>query len=82
MLQSDPFESLKLESTTRSINIKGPQGVAIESLTGDITATSLQDLTLRSRIGKVTELESADHKTRIHILYVAIISYEPLFFFI
>lgn len=43
----------RLESPTRSLEVKGPQGVAIESRAGDISASCLTDLKLQSLAGAV-----------------------------
>ncbi|CAL4065713.1 unnamed protein product [Meganyctiphanes norvegica] len=46
-------ESLMLESATRSLEISAPQGVALESRAGTITAHCLNDFTLQSTGGHI-----------------------------
>ncbi|XP_037782810.1 delta-sarcoglycan-like [Penaeus monodon] len=46
-------ESLLLESMTRSLEVTAPQGVALESRAGNITASSLRDFTLQSTGGVI-----------------------------
>lgn len=44
----------RLESPTRTLNIKAPEGVGIESRAGDISASCLKDLKLQSKEGSVS----------------------------
>ena len=43
----------RLESATRTLQMQAPQGVALESQAGDISATSYEDLRLWSTGGSV-----------------------------
>lgn len=47
----------RLESATRTLQMQAPQGVALESQAGDITATSYEDLRLWSTGGSVNALK-------------------------
>ncbi|XP_071537567.1 zeta-sarcoglycan-like [Panulirus ornatus] len=47
-------EALLLESLTRSLEVTAPQGVALESRAGTITASCLHDFTLQSTGGVVS----------------------------
>ncbi|XP_037792511.1 delta-sarcoglycan-like [Penaeus monodon] len=48
-------ESLLLESMTRSLEVTAPEGIALESRAGTISALSLSDLTLQSKGGIMFE---------------------------
>lgn len=52
-VRAEPFQQLKLESPTRTLNIKAPEGVGIESRAGDISASCLKDLKLQSKEGSI-----------------------------
>ncbi|KAF4525654.1 hypothetical protein B566_EDAN001254 [Ephemera danica] len=53
LVRADSGNELKLESPTRSLDVKAPLGVAIESRAGDIRATCLKDLKLQSVAGTI-----------------------------
>ncbi|KAG8199673.1 hypothetical protein JTE90_022123 [Oedothorax gibbosus] len=53
IIKSEPSRQLRLESPTRTLRVKAPEGVGIESKTGDISATCLKDLRLQSREGSI-----------------------------
>ncbi|XP_076319360.1 zeta-sarcoglycan-like [Tachypleus tridentatus] len=53
LVRSESFQQLRLESPTRTLKVGAPEGVAIESRAGDITAACRKDLTLRSKEGKI-----------------------------
>ncbi|XP_046395178.1 delta-sarcoglycan-like [Ischnura elegans] len=59
LVRADSGFDLRLESPTRSLEVKAPLGVAIESRAGDISATCLTDLKLQSVAGAV-RLDSAN----------------------
>ncbi|XP_065346272.1 delta-sarcoglycan-like isoform X1 [Cloeon dipterum] len=59
VVRADSGFDLRLESPTRSLQVKAPQGVAIESRAGDISASCLTDLKLQSVAGTV-RLEAAN----------------------
>ena len=54
LLRANPFQDLNLVSPTRSVVLKGPRGVWLESRAADITATCLRDFMLKSHEGKVS----------------------------
>ncbi|XP_063223969.1 delta-sarcoglycan [Bacillus rossius redtenbacheri] len=53
MVRADSGHELRLESPTRSLEVRAPLGVLIESRAGDIAATCLTDLKLQSLAGAV-----------------------------
>lgn len=53
-VRAEPGKELKLESSTRSVEISAPLGVSIESRAGDVSATCLNDLKLQSTGGMIT----------------------------
>ncbi|XP_034246107.1 delta-sarcoglycan [Thrips palmi] len=57
-VRADSGSDLRLESPTRSLWVRAPQGVAIESRAGDISASCLTDLKLQSVAGSI-RLDSA-----------------------
>ncbi|XP_071452781.1 delta-sarcoglycan-like [Hetaerina americana] len=59
LVRADSGFDLRLESPTRSLEVRAPLGVAIESRAGDISATCLTDLKLQSVAGAV-RLDSAN----------------------
>lgn len=52
-IKSEPSEKLRLESPTRRLKVKAPEGIGIESKTGDISATCMNDLKLKSKEGTI-----------------------------
>ncbi|XP_026479845.1 delta-sarcoglycan-like [Ctenocephalides felis] len=58
-VKSEPGHNLRLESSTRSIEIRSPKGVIIESRASDLKFESLSDLAIHSVAGKI-RLESPD----------------------
>nr|XP_022902524.1 delta-sarcoglycan-like [Onthophagus taurus] len=58
ILRAASGHNLRLESPTRSLEIRAPSGVAIESRAGDIKAISLNDIQLDSMAGEI-RLESS-----------------------
>ncbi|XP_071452552.1 delta-sarcoglycan-like isoform X2 [Hetaerina americana] len=58
LVRADSGNDLRLESPTRSLEVKGPLGVAIESRAGDISASCLSDMLLKSIDGTI-RLDSA-----------------------
>ncbi|KAG8232882.1 hypothetical protein J437_LFUL004752 [Ladona fulva] len=68
---------LRLESPTRSLEVKGPLGVAIESRAGDISATCLTDLKLQSVAGAVRLDSSNVLLPSLKTVNVSPISYGP-----
>ncbi|XP_067004748.1 delta-sarcoglycan [Anabrus simplex] len=59
LVRADSGNELRLESPTRSLEVRAPLGVAIESRAGDISAACLTDLKLQSVAGAV-RLDSAN----------------------
>ncbi|XP_059482697.1 delta-sarcoglycan [Neocloeon triangulifer] len=59
MVRADSGYELKLESPTRSLHVKAPQGVSIEARAGEISANCLSDMKLQSVAGTV-RLEAAN----------------------
>ncbi|KAG8232880.1 hypothetical protein J437_LFUL004750 [Ladona fulva] len=53
LIRADSGNDLRLESPTRSLKVRGPMGVAIESRAGDISASCLTDLKLQSLAGTI-----------------------------
>ncbi|EEB17961.1 delta-sarcoglycan, putative [Pediculus humanus corporis] len=53
LIKAASGSELKLESPTRSLEMKAPLGVAIESRAGDISASCLTDLKLQSLDGAI-----------------------------
>ncbi|XP_076319178.1 zeta-sarcoglycan-like [Tachypleus tridentatus] len=53
LVRSESFQQLRLESPTRTLKVQAPEGVAIESRAGDITAACRKDLTLQSKEGRI-----------------------------
>ncbi|XP_046394688.1 delta-sarcoglycan-like isoform X2 [Ischnura elegans] len=58
VVRADSGNDLRLESPTRSLEVRAPLGVAIESRAGDISASCLTDLKLQSVAGTI-RLDSA-----------------------
>ncbi|XP_035682584.1 zeta-sarcoglycan-like [Branchiostoma floridae] len=52
-VRAEPFEPLKLESTTRSLYVQAPEGVTMEAEGGGFTTTSRTDIKLTSSQGKI-----------------------------
>eukprot|EP00058_Branchiostoma_floridae_P023719 XP_002609209.1 hypothetical protein BRAFLDRAFT_115270 [Branchiostoma floridae] len=52
-VRAEPFEPLKLESTTRSLYVQAPEGVTMEAEGGGFTTTSRTDIKLMSSQGKI-----------------------------
>ncbi|GFY74694.1 zeta-sarcoglycan [Trichonephila inaurata madagascariensis] len=50
---AEPFQQLRLESPTRTLHVKAPEGIGIESRAGDISASCLKDLKLQSKEGTI-----------------------------
>lgn len=48
------FKLFSLESPTRTLQVKAPEGIGIESRAGDISASCLKDLKLQSKEGTVS----------------------------
>nr|CAD7257114.1 unnamed protein product [Timema shepardi] len=59
IVRADSGHELRLESPTRSLKVRAPLGVLIESRAGDISASCLTDLKLQSLAGAV-RLDSAN----------------------
>ncbi|KAJ9596317.1 hypothetical protein L9F63_012650, partial [Diploptera punctata] len=59
LVRADSGNELRLESPTRSLEVRAPQGVLMESRAGDISASCLTDLKLQSVAGAV-RLDSAN----------------------
>lgn len=53
LVRAESGNDLRLESATRTLQMQAPQGVALESQAGDITATSYEDLKLWSTGGSI-----------------------------
>ncbi|KAH0550518.1 hypothetical protein KQX54_019911 [Cotesia glomerata] len=53
LVRAEPGHSLRLESATRTLEIKAPERVVIESRAGEILASCLSDLTLQSVEGAI-----------------------------
>ncbi|XP_055926842.1 delta-sarcoglycan-like [Argiope bruennichi] len=53
LVTAEPFQQLRLESPTRTLNVKAPEGIGIESRAGDISASCLKDLKLTSKEGSI-----------------------------
>lgn len=53
IIRAEPFQQLRLESPTSTINIKAPEGIDIKSRVGDISATCLKDFKLQSKEGVI-----------------------------
>ncbi|KAK4023099.1 zeta-sarcoglycan [Daphnia magna] len=53
LVRAESGNDLRLESATRTLQMQAPQGVALESQAGDITATSYEDLRLWSTGGSI-----------------------------
>ncbi|GIX89372.1 zeta-sarcoglycan, partial [Caerostris extrusa] len=53
LVTAEPFQQLRLESPTRTLNVKAPEGIGIESRAGDISASCLKDLKLHSKEGAI-----------------------------
>ncbi|XP_054707649.1 delta-sarcoglycan-like [Uloborus diversus] len=62
VVKSESTDQLRLESPTRRLKVQAPQGISLESRTGDISATCLKNLELHSKQG-VIQLDSK------HILF-------------
>ncbi|KAG8198425.1 hypothetical protein JTE90_021666 [Oedothorax gibbosus] len=52
-VRAEPFQQLRLESPTRTLQVKAPEGIGIESRAGDISASCLKDLKLQSKEGTI-----------------------------
>lgn len=52
-IHAEPFQQLRLESPTRTLQVKAPEGIGVESRAGDISASCLKDLTLQSKEGTI-----------------------------
>ncbi|KFM60252.1 Delta-sarcoglycan, partial [Stegodyphus mimosarum] len=52
-VRAEPFQQLRLESPTRTLHVKAPEGIGIESRAGDISASCLKDLKLQSKEGAI-----------------------------
>ncbi|KAL0274571.1 UNVERIFIED_CONTAM: hypothetical protein PYX00_002673 [Menopon gallinae] len=53
LIRAASGSELKLESPTRSLEVKAPLGIAVESRAGDISASCLTDMKLQSLAGAV-----------------------------
>ncbi|XP_046632590.1 zeta-sarcoglycan-like [Daphnia pulicaria] len=53
LVRAESGNDLRLESATRTLQMQAPQGVALESQAGDISATSYEDLRLWSTGGSI-----------------------------
>lgn len=53
LVRADPGRDLRLESLTRSLDLRAPVSINIESRAGDIKATSLKDIKLQSVAGEI-----------------------------